>query len=602
VDGLKTLPKKIRIITNQQNGNTGTGTGKDANRVKYTRKPGVESSRANNNLVVGGYAEKSKVITATTPKERINFQNMNVNMFIPVSPKGEPTVNAFDKVKGAFYSTVDTVAATSSKIDKKKTEAAPVPITFKPLVQSSRSLTMSADVRQALIDRGSENPVKRAKAELTILQWEQGYYDADTLKLQKDQESSGMLKESIYKVGDVVEDSINGLEELLNKVMGLPEKVSKFVENCIQFLNSVPDRSQQALDQVNAIPTRLEEQRAEAEKSLQQSIDELNQLVADFKAIPDNVQRSVEQTKAQLDATVDSVNELTTKSKVLLGLEKPVPKPPSIPPPVEAPPLTASSIGIKVAGGLVTGTAKAVWWVGKNAATWAITGVQNAVSRQQELNKDTDTVSAPLENKVKSTDIGITAEQRTSSVKVNKPNGDAVKASAMVEPKPPTMIKPNVKAAVAKPNAKVTKPTGAATKPNAEVTKPNAKVTKPNGFGAAPVANKPNGAAKVANKQEKRSVETSSATDKKEPALERPELLMGVVKKETPTFKQAPTVATDKKEEAAMEQPERNMGAKGATSPELSDLDRQVEEALRLAEDALKYVSEKNNTDPFNGK
>jgi hypothetical protein len=143
-------------------------------------------------------------------------------------------------------------------------------------------------------------------------------------------------------------------------------------------------------------------------------------LIADVKAIPDNVQRTVQETKQSIDDTVDSVNELKTKTKVLLRLEKPVPKPPSIPPPaLTLKQMTASQIGMKVVGFLATGTAKTVWWVGRNAGNFVFSEVKEAISQR----------SAP--------------ESVTAAAPLNMTNGDfafvpSARASASATLEPPT--------------------------------------------------------------------------------------------------------------------------------------------------------------------
>jgi hypothetical protein len=107
VDGIRTLPKKIRIITSR-----GQNAIKDMG-VKEQDINSLEDAQVKD-LIVGGYADKAKALTTATRINSDLYQKMNVNLYVgakppqeqppqPVSPEEEPpTVSVFDSVKGAF--------------------------------------------------------------------------------------------------------------------------------------------------------------------------------------------------------------------------------------------------------------------------------------------------------------------------------------------------------------------------------------------------------------------------------------------------------------------------------------------------------------------
>jgi hypothetical protein len=249
------------------------------------------------------------------------------------------------------------------------------------------------------------------------------------------------------------------------------------------------------------------------EKSLQKGIETTNKFVQDIKDIPDNVQKTVEQTKKSLDATVESVNGLTTVSKVMLGIEKPAPSPPNMPPPE---PVTPSTVGLKVAGTLVTSTAKAAWWVGKGVATFAFHGVKKVFPQAQDSSNDDENVDVdekPLQS----------------------PQGQAM-ASVMAPPTKPTAVVPQVESK-------------------------GVPAVESKGYTAFV-------AAAVAQAEAKPPVETNPTPVQAARSVLAQEAT--VVSKAAQAVAEAPVLVVV------------------PPKPELSDLDRQVEEALKLAEDALK--------------
>jgi hypothetical protein len=76
--------------------------------------------------------------------------------------------------------------------------------------------------------------------------------------------------------------------------------------------------------------------------------------------------------------TREGVEETITNVKVFVGAEKKGrPAPPKLPPP---PPATAQELALKVAGGVITGTAKAAWWATVGVGNAGLVGTKLAYS------------------------------------------------------------------------------------------------------------------------------------------------------------------------------------------------------------------------------
>ena len=321
---------------------------------------GQEEKDTAADLVVGGYEE-----------HMIKQQYEKIPKQSPI--QDSLPISAFDSVKGAVYETVD-AASKITNTPAATTVKPPTMQTFKPVVESTRKA--SKDVQQSLLDRGSDNPVKRAAAQRKIRAWEQKYLNQPP----PGKKEAVALKDSIYQIGDAVESVMEGVLEFPNTALAAANRLMLWGNAAARFVASVPAKMQQAVETVQAIPTAVEQTAAQVKQSVQKGITATAQLVDDIKAIPVTVQQTVQQTKESLHATVDSVNELTTVSKVMLGLEKPVPKPPKKRPPK----LTTSEIGWKVAGTVASGAGKAAWWVGKGAASMAFRGAKLAFAKGAE--------------------------------------------------------------------------------------------------------------------------------------------------------------------------------------------------------------------------
>ena len=285
-----------------------------------------------------------------------------------------PKTSAFDTFKGVVYDSVDVASQVfSGDLDDSDDSLQ----SFKPLVQPSLS---STEVQKALPDLQSNNIIKRKIAEGKIQNWEE-----KETKRQRDlerEEKARKFKESVYQIGDAVLASAEALSGVPSVVSSAVDETGKIAKKVKTEVNKVPGKVDAVVNTFSAIPVKVKATSDQVLDSVKESVQSTKKAVDEVKTIPTKIEASAKSTKQKVDAAVTAVDEVATNVKVFVGLEKPKPKPPKTPPP---PPPTASEIGMKVAGsvvtGVATGTAKLAWWAGKGAAVAAWNGVQSATGK-----------------------------------------------------------------------------------------------------------------------------------------------------------------------------------------------------------------------------
>lgn len=287
-----------------------------------------------------------------------------------------PTRSVFDSVKDVLYETAD-LASSLAKKEPEKTSPPPIhrlAKDFKPVTKVR--LETSREVLDAVPDLQSPNPIKRFIAEWQIRNLE----FKENARRQKKQVDDGIikLKEDIYAVGDFIQNT--GTE-----IQALPGRIQTLAANMIAFFQAIPVTVRETIDTITAIPEKVEQKAIQVKTSVEETVDKTIQVVEDVKAFPSKVQQTAESTKQSVTAAAKKVEEVSTTAKVILGLEKPKPRPPKTPPP--APP-GPSSIAWSVAGTVFSSVGKVVWWVGKGVAdlSW------KAVSKGAEQIKEEATV------------------------------------------------------------------------------------------------------------------------------------------------------------------------------------------------------------------
>jgi hypothetical protein len=235
--------------------------------------------------------------------------------------------------------------------------------TFKPVVV--KSFAASPEVRESWQDLLSPNPVRKAIARFRVEEWDrkERNIEAEITRYRK----SRLVKEFVYSMGDAAQASARYMIEL-------PERVASISDRISGFLISLSDKIQQTRTAIVSIPAQVDRKSIEVQKSIENGIALTKKVVQDVVEIPGRIKRTTEATKESAIAFAGALDDAVIQCKVLVRLEKPVPRPPILPPP---PDLTIEEIGWRVAGGL----AKAAWWVTKGVAVLTWTGTSYAAQK-----------------------------------------------------------------------------------------------------------------------------------------------------------------------------------------------------------------------------
>jgi hypothetical protein len=181
-------------------------------------------------------------------------------------------------------------------------------------------------------------------------------------------------KEDLYRIVDSFQASVDALPETF-------DKTEEAVKEAIQFSKTIPEKIERTVQEIQAIPDKVEKSASETQRSIQKGVDNTRKIVKDVQDIPNKVNQSVLQTKKSIENTQESVQEAVTNVKVLIGIEKPKPKPPKKPPPPQKKP---KEIALSLAGKAAGATGKLAWWTTKGAASLAWKGAQVAYSKGKE--------------------------------------------------------------------------------------------------------------------------------------------------------------------------------------------------------------------------
>lgn len=306
---------------------------------------------------------------------------------LQTSPQNQES--AFDAFKASIYGTIDTLGSFTT--DKNANEE--ILDSLKPLAQSSSA---PSEVQEALPDLQSKNSIKRIIAEMKVKKWEE--QERRRKVAIEREETIRKFKESVYKVGDSINWSAETLAAAPSKISYAAEETGKLASQVKSSVESFPGAIGKFSKTLSSIPGQIKIKSDQIQDSFKTNVEKTQKTIQDVQAFPSKVQKSISDTHKIATATKEVLDAATTNVKVFIGLEKPKPKPPKTPPP--APP-TAKDIGLKVAGSLVTGTAKATLSITKGvaSATWSVakSAVETAtkktepkvpVTKQKSTNKD----------------------------------------------------------------------------------------------------------------------------------------------------------------------------------------------------------------------
>ncbi|GKY92701.1 hypothetical protein MPSEU_000240300 [Mayamaea pseudoterrestris] len=287
-----------------------------------------------------------------------------------------PNKSFWNMLKGAFYSTVDFAASTIGSSDDENINIAEMDAErIPPIVQESIA---SPPVQKAIAElQSTSNPIKQALARQTLNEYQRQREETEELKLQR-QQTAESIKQTIFSIGDAATETIDSLAQLPAKATTASQKISSLMQR-------LPLEAKRSWRAVKKVPSRINETTLKVQSSIDETVDTTRQTMQEIAMIPTKAQLTFVATRQSVTNAVQAVDDVATKAKIILGLEKPIPKPPKLPPPK---PVTAKDIDVKVVASLSKGVLQTSWWAGKKAAILSWKGAKFAVNKGLEMYKE----------------------------------------------------------------------------------------------------------------------------------------------------------------------------------------------------------------------
>lgn len=311
------------------------------------------STRSSNNA--------RKLVSGESPGDRL----MKEFRSRALDDERETPGTAFEKFKENIYKTVDGVAYVAQQPQphqKVVVLASPSQKTvqsFKPAVK--QTFVSSPVIKEALPDLRSKSPGKRWLAELKIRNWE-GEQSKKRRKYNRER-AAEKFKNGAYQFGDAVVGFLGSLVEL-------PDRIKDTSQN-------IQHASEEMMESVETTVTTVKEIPVQVQERLETSVETTKRVVQEVQAIPRKIQAIPEKLEDTVKAARERVEESITNVKVFVGAEKSRPAPPKVPPP---PPTTAQELALKLAGGVIKGTAKAAGWMTLGMGQIVLVGAKLAYS------------------------------------------------------------------------------------------------------------------------------------------------------------------------------------------------------------------------------
>jgi len=557
--------------------------------------------------------------------------NNNININLDYNPAKEDDLYSsdsrklFDSVKGGIYKSFDSTLRSVSNVGNQK---------------KSPALLLSDSNRIRPMAKTSINKVKgRANEDISLSERKRQQREK---KLKRKDNIEG-TKETLYNV-------IDGIQTVGEAVVALPEKVGQTVEVTQDVLVGASVKVQDTIEGAQAFPGKVKNLVEDVRDSVEETKRITEEVSLDIKNIPKTIEGKISDTKDSIRETKEGVlnvvkrgEEAVYSAKVIAGLAKPKPKPP--PPPK---PKTASDIALQVTGSLV-------WFVAKGSTNIIVSGTKVAwsafgpsskkvaIAKQSNDNNEVinkavqevdilskpnipiDLIAEPVVSKPKKP-IDLTVEpvvskpniptdltvepvvSETTELVVSKPNIpiDLTAEPVVSRPKKPIdlPVEPVVLKTTEPVVSKPKKPIGLTAEP--VVSKPN----DPIDLTAEPVVSKPNDpinlTAEPAVSKPKKPIDLTT-----EPVISKPNEPINPTAEPVISKPNDPVNLTAKPEVSKPNNPINpaadTVVSQAATSsvdsekPTLAQIDpsleKQVNEALRLAEEALASFEKEGVTD-----
>ena len=275
--------------------------------------------------------------------------------------RSRPRRSIFDTSKDFFYDKVDKIKSLG-KTDQTM-EISSLNLSLKSIERASLTKveplpTPSSSSNDELTSR---NPIKRIKAKITSAIAERNR--KRRVFVQKIQTEIDQTKETMYA-------TIDGIKEVGDTIVRIPEKCNELVGEIGNSIDETKRKVQNLVDDVTAIPERIQSAATAVKDTVDNTVRTTNDIVQDIQNIPATIQENIQQTSMKIDQTKEIINqsikqvqEITSQAKVLVGLEKAKPAPPS--PPVVTKPKSNPLLAFEIASSALVSLAKLAIYLGQ---------------------------------------------------------------------------------------------------------------------------------------------------------------------------------------------------------------------------------------------
>jgi len=310
-------------------------------------------------------------------EDESNYDDKIQSLLLELNASKNKAKDSFDSFKEVAYANGDAFSNAISKSDTKLTplqklskvsdatntaNSAPL----KALAKISSNVD-GGEVQRSKSDLLSYNPIVRYKAESALRKIERR-------KIKREREAKRNFffqkrKEEVYNIVDFAGKTINIVKSTPGAIQDVTRKTTYFVRSTSNVVQSIPEKVDRTVKTVKSVP-----------KTINQAVDNTKSTISEIQAIPSKVSTSVINTKQAFEDIGEKIDEVSTKTKVLIGIEKPKPKPPSVPPPKAS----AQKVALQLASGLSKSVGKLAWFIGKNA----VISIQREIGSSANIEKE----------------------------------------------------------------------------------------------------------------------------------------------------------------------------------------------------------------------
>ncbi|KAL7566215.1 hypothetical protein ACA910_011285 [Epithemia clementina (nom. ined.)] len=389
-ESIQKIQGKIPDVTTEVAAPTGAeGTHSSGRRMGLSNI----ASPSSRDRLTGGYKEREEEFINSL--KDVPVKRLTKEFRVPDSVNGRSNVDGddvliesspFDTLKALVYRGIDAVSSSSSDSDdgfltKPSSPMNRLPSSMQTREMQARLLASDEEFLQAMEELQSTNAVIRLAAGYKVRRMVEQDEILKKRRMRAAQREEQLLaiKSGLYKAGDALVGGVKALVEL-------PPKVAETYENTVVGTRRTIEAAQAFPDQVKEQVESVQQKVGEVQQNVKKQVETTKEIIDKTKQLPSEIKTKVQETRASVEQKAKQTREvievigekaqdLATTSRVLLGLEKPVPKPPKALPSKEIQEeLSVARLGWKALA--VTGSlaGKVTWALGKETAKLAWKG------------------------------------------------------------------------------------------------------------------------------------------------------------------------------------------------------------------------------------